>query len=98
MMSFYALDSAEQKNCMICGQIGGEGHHRHDCPVPVSEKAILAAKQIMYFEWHIDGDDTNDEDGEYFKAVGLARQAVGDYTPDDEDDEPAETGLHNASI
>lgn len=28
MMSFYALDTAEQKNCLICGVVGGAGHHK----------------------------------------------------------------------
>lgn len=43
MMSFYALDDVEQKNCLICAGIGGEGHHKADCPVPQAEKSIAAA-------------------------------------------------------
>lgn len=45
-----------------------------------AEKAEAVAKQLMFFEYVMDGNEENDET-EYWKAVSMARELVGDFDP-----------------
>lgn len=46
MMSFYALDSAEQPVCLVCGRIGGVGYHKNDCPVWQADKDAASVVKL----------------------------------------------------